>query len=310
MNMNGPESGPDTPATGAERSTSPPTQTAIPPVKSPTSRTRVSGSEVTAQRYAQFKRDVPYVDWDQAGPELIGDWSRPDKEHIEIFGPSGSGKSTLEAWLMVQRAIHRNTGIIIICTKRADRTIARINFPVAKNWNEAKQHRQVIIWANPDATGKARREHIGGVVQEVLEKCWVPESNNLICFDEIAYVEKLSPECKELIEMYLREARSADIELLLMKQRPQGATREMHAETAYTFSFKPKDANDAERIAEIFGDKRGLTPVLLGLKRDKYEFLAKSEKTDVCFISHLNGLNGTSMPRNDNSVFERKSSQR
>jgi hypothetical protein len=106
--------------------------------------------------------------------------------------------------------------------------------------------------------------------------------------------------------MYLREARSADIELLLMKQRAQGVTREMHAETAYTFSFKPKDSNDAERIAEIFGDKKGLTGVLMSLKRDQYEFLAKSEKTDAIFISHLNGLNGTSMPAGHDSVYESK----
>jgi nucleoside-triphosphatase THEP1 len=259
--------------------------------------------DLTVSPYSRYKRDIEYADWDTAGPELIRTWSRPDKEHIEIIGPSGSGKTTLESWLLVQRAIHRNTGIIMLCTKRADRSVSRIGFPIARNWDEARKHRQVIIWANPGSTGRARRDHNAHVVNEVLEKLWVPDSNNLLAFDEIAYIEKLGPESKDLIEMYLREARSTGIELLLMKQRPQGVTREMHAETAYTFAFKPKDASDAERVAELFGDKRGLTPVLLALKRDRYEFLAKSEKTDAIFISRLNGMDGTVMPAHNDTVF-------
>jgi nucleoside-triphosphatase THEP1 len=300
--VQGPDSGTDGPGGDGAQGAAGNPRVPVPAVR------RIS-PDLTKSPYERYKRDVPFVDWDIAGPELIRTWSRPDMEHIEIIGPSGSGKTTLEAWLLVQRAIHRNTGIIIICTKRADKSVSRIGFPIARNWEEARKHRQVIIWANPASTGRARREHNASVVNEVLEKLWVPDSNNLLAFDEIAYISSLGPESKDLVDMYLREGRSTGIELLVMKQRAQGVTREMHAETAYTFAFKPKDANDAERVAELFGDKRGLTPVLLGLKRDQYEFLAKSEKTDAIFISHLNGLQGTVMPQDGNTVFEKRRSE-
>jgi nucleoside-triphosphatase THEP1 len=254
-----------------------------------------------------MRTDVERVSWDAAGPELIQIWSRPDKEHVVIYGPSGSGKTVLESWLMVQRAVRRNSGIVCFCTKRADRAVARIGFPVASSWDELRKHRQAILWANPVANGSERKKHIAMVIEECLDKLFVKESNNLIAFDEIATVEKLSPECRELVDQYLREARSADIDMILMKQRPQGVTREVAAETVYTFSFKPKDAADAERTAEIMGDKKGLTGVLLSLDRQKYEFLAKSEKTGAVFISRLNGLNGTQVPQDTNSHFVKSS---
>lgn len=264
------------------------------------------GRRPVPPRAAPEPPSVDRIPWEVAGPELIRIWSRTDKQHIVIYGPSGTGKTTLEAWLLVQRTLVRHTSIVVICTKRADKSVSDIGFPVVTDWDGVRKHPQCILWANPAVTGKARRATHAKVIYEVLDKLWVPDSNNLIAFDEIAYVSTLDAEVREQIEMYLREARSTKIEMILMKQRPQGVTREVIAETAYTFSFKPKDQQDAERVAEVFGDRKGLTPVLLGLERDRHEFLVKSEETGAMFISRLPSLEGTKLPSDYYSVRENR----
>jgi len=45
---------------------------------------------------------------------------------------------------------------------------------------------------------------------ELLSRLWVKDAWVVIAFDEIAYIESLSPEVKDLVSMYWREGRSME----------------------------------------------------------------------------------------------------
>jgi hypothetical protein len=70
-----------------------------------------------------------------------------------------------------------------------------------------------------------------------------------------------------------------------MKQRPQGALRDMHSETSWTAVFKPKDRSDAERFAELLGHRRDWVPVLDSLDRQAHEFVIRHAPTEQSYIS-------------------------
>lgn len=248
-------------------------------------------SPVLQRRVSQAEEipEVPRAPWSQIGPEFIADWGRPggktEPEHVEVLGPSGSGKSYWVACVLQERARRRATHIVFIATKPADKTITSMGWPVVKDWRGVNQNPQCIFWPRTGAIGTRRKLFQAARIQDLLDRLWEPDSNTVIVFDEIAYVQKLSRELAETIDMYLREARSSGITLVMGKQRPQGVTREMHAETTWVISFKPRDRNDAERTAELFGSKKVWVPILESLDNTKHEFLIQNRRTGTAYIS-------------------------
>lgn len=119
----------------------------------------------------------------------------------------------------------------------------------------------------------------------MLDFCWVPNSNRIIYFDEIAYVEGLSPDIRADIEMYWREARSQGITIVAGKQRPQGTNRHMHSETKWTIAFVPADESDKERFAELFGPRKVWLPVFEQMDPENHEFIIRHTITRQTYIS-------------------------
>src|SRR6185312_15858507 len=101
----------------------------------------------------------------------------------------------------------RNTPAVIICTKPADATILRLGWPITDDFRDVRKKRQVIFWPRTKKLGIERRVYHRDKIQELLERLWVPGSNTIVAFDEIAYAESLSPDLRDMIEMYWREGR-------------------------------------------------------------------------------------------------------
>jgi hypothetical protein len=85
--------------------------------------------------------------------------------------------------------------------------------------------------------------------------------------------------------MYLREGRSHGITVVAGKQRAQGVNRDMHSETDWKIAFKMNDADDNERLAELFGDRKLFVPVIEGLDRRAHEFLIQHKLSGTQYIS-------------------------
>lgn len=252
------------------------------------------GSPATPLPLSPEPAGAPRVErapWSAIGPEFTATWSRPDgqfePEHMEVLGPSGSGKSYFVAYVINERARRRQTHVVFLATKPADKTILRLGWPIVTDWRGVERAPQVIYWPRTKAIGQRRRAYHAHKCEDLLDRLWQPDSNTLLVVDEIAYVQRLSPDLRDTIDMYLREARSSGIELVMGKQRPQGVTREMHAETAWVVSFKPRDRNDAERTAELFGSKKDWVPILESLDNERHEFLIQHRRTGRTYISWI-----------------------
>jgi hypothetical protein len=244
---------------------------------------------------ADYRRDPSFrwperVPWSELGQFFTSAWGRadpgnPDPEHLEIVGQNGSGKSYLMCTMLQERMIRRQTAAVIVCTKKADRVFSLLGWPVVDDPGQLKDHPNAIYWPRTRRTGTARRTFYDLKVNQLLDALWIEDSNRIVAFDEIGYVESLSLEAKTNVQMYWREGRSLGITVVGMKQRPQGALRDMHSETYWTAAFKPKDRADLERWAELFGARRDWMPVFDSLDRSKREFIIANPLHDDAYIS-------------------------
>lgn len=229
------------------------------------------------------------VPWSELGPDFIGIWGRADEanpqpEHLEIVGPSGSGKTHLMLTMLQDRYRVRKSGCILIVTKADDAIFGQLGWPVVSSV-DAIRDTNVVFWPRTRKTGGARKEYHDRVITRLLDKLWQPGANTIVAFDEVGYIESLSGEMRALVQMYWREFRSLGGTVVAMKQRPQGALRDMHSETYWTAAFAPKDRSDAERFAELFGHRRDWLPVFDGLDAMKHEFILRHSRSREAYIS-------------------------
>lgn len=229
------------------------------------------------------------VPWSQLGPDFIMTWGRadpanPQPEHLEIVGPSGSGKTHLMLTMLQDRYRMRKSGAVLVVTKADDDIFRQLGWPVAHTTDEIRDT-NVVFWPRTRKTGTERRAFHETRVRSLLDKLWQPRANTIVAFDEVGYVESLSGDLRATVQMYWREARSMGITLIGMKQRPQGALRDMHSETYWTAAFAPKDRSDAERFAELFGHRRDWLPVFDDLDPHKHEFILRHSRSREAYIS-------------------------
>ncbi len=233
---------------------------------------------------------IERVPWSKLGPEFVATWGRfdpknPQPEHMEFLGPNGSGKTFLKQQIFIEMARRRNSSIVIIATKQQDKTVMDLHWPVVSTTREVMKHERCVFWPRTKAIGVSRKQFQAEKIQDLLDHLWQPDANVIVDFDEFAYVETLSPDMKETLNMYLREGRSHGITVCAGKQRAQGVQRDMHSESRVTAAFKMKDDEDNERLAQVLGNKRELMPVLRSLDRGKHEFVFKHDQSDAMFIS-------------------------
>ena len=270
-------------------------------------RTRAADLEPEGNRgTADWRSDPGFtmperVPWSELGPDFTAAWSGADpatgqSESAEIVGPSGSGKTHLmltmlqdhyrhqEAQRQASGREHIRTGAVLVVTKADDQIFRRLGWPVASRADEIRDT-NVIYWPRTNKTGTERRAFHEARIRALLDRLWRPKANTLVAFDEVGYVESLSGELRAVIQQYWREGRSLGITVLAMKQRPQGALRDMHSETSWTAVFKPKDRGDAERFAELLGHRRDWLPVLDGLDRQAHEFVLRHAPTEEAYVS-------------------------
>ena len=233
---------------------------------------------------------VERVDWEDLGPAFITWWGRPggrfDPEHLTVYGKSGSGKSYFVGYVLKERARARGSHVVIVATKRTDKTISALGWPIINTWPPDYGQHQVIYWAKAKGISAAHRVPQRAKVKRLMDALWVPGSNVVIYWDELPYVEimlQLKPE----IETYYREGRALGITNVASMQRPTGVTRLSHSEAGWTAAFPPKDADDRDRVAEVLGDRQRFRLVLDSLDRRKHEFLLRHDRSGESYISHL-----------------------
>lgn len=225
------------------------------------------------------------------GPDFIKSWGRPrgksEPEHVQVLGPSGSGKGVLLRDILLERARRRQTHIVFIATKPADRTTLSMGWPIVSDYRGVMQYPQVIYWPRTNRIGQARKDYLREKILDLLGRLWHKDANTVVVWDELARAEKLGADVKEVAEMYFTEGRALGIENVYGKQRTQGVGRDATGNTDWKITFRMNDRADTERTAELFGPKRVFVPVIESLDRERFEFLIQHKLTMRTAISWI-----------------------
>lgn len=240
--------------------------------------------------------EIQRVAWSELAQEFAETWGRadpsdPQPEHVEVIGINGSGKTLWTCKAVQERMIVRHTPVVFLQSKPADDTVMRLGWPVITDGRvqRVQRERWSIYWPQTNATGRARKVYQADKFRDLLNSLWHPNSNIIVVYDDFGYIQELVTSDGEplapIVQMFLREGRSSGITNMLVKQRPQGARREMHSETNWTVAFAPKDEDDQERFAQLFGNRKQFQEVFRTMDAEKHEFLIKHFKTGAAFIS-------------------------
>jgi hypothetical protein len=232
------------------------------------------------------------VPWSVLGEDFTAAWGRadpahPEPEHLEIVGPTGSGKTYALCTMLQQRMVRRQSAAVLVCTKPADKTVLRLGWPIIDRPEALNDHPNAIFWPRTRRMGTDRRAYHEVKISDLLHKLWTPESNRIVAFDEIGYVESLGGHLKAIVQQYWREGRSQGITVVAMKQRPQGTQRDMHSETYWKAAFPPGDRGDLERWAELFGARRDWMPVFDSLDPERREFVLRHSRSREAYITWM-----------------------
>lgn len=266
-----------------------PSSTSSPPTNpDPTGLTRAQ---------AAARKPLPQrIPWEELGPDFYAAWGFPHghfmPEHLSIYGPTGSGKSYFESTVLAERGRVRGSHIVIIATKPADSTVSALGWPIVshwpprRGWSKKEKTERVVFWAKAKGLTPDARARQALLVEDLLSKLWKPNSNIIVAFDEISYVQN-DLGLKTMVETYFREGRTLGITVVASTQRPANVTRYMHSEATWCVFFAPKDEDDAERMAEVAGNKNYYLRVFSELHRDQHEFLLVHNLTNEAYISSI-----------------------
>lgn len=235
---------------------------------------------------------IEKIPWSELAPDFAQIWGRadpadPQPESMEVLGMNGSGKTLFVCKAIQERMIVRKTPCVVIQTKPDDKTVLRLGWPIVDDPRRVRRERWCIYWPRTNKTGRARKEYQAAKIQQLLDYLWHKDSNIIVVFDDFGYTQSLNEDIRQTTEMYLREGRSSGITCVMIKQRPQRATREMHSETYWTVAFVPKDRQDMERFAELYGRKQEWMPVFDEMDPDNHEFLIKHARSRAVYISWI-----------------------
>lgn len=196
------------------------------------------------QRLARMATGAPRVPWDDFKGGLFR-WEHG--EHIGMLGPTGQGKTTLLRHLM---PMHPYSTVFI--TKPRDKSanaFLRDGYQKLDRWRsvDPKDVPRRILW--PDASGlyaMTRQQEVFGDAMDRIyrEGAWT------VAVDELWYVAnrlKLGAEVKT----YLTQARSLDISMVNMTQRPSWVPTEMYDQSTHLFIWRNNDGRAQDRLGEI-----------------------------------------------------------
>jgi DNA helicase HerA-like ATPase len=236
-----------------------------------------------------MQQTLQRVKWRDLEKDFLLAWGRPEgrieSEHVSILGPTRSGKTYFETYVVQKRRELRGTNVMIIATKPADGTLKKTGWPIIRKYPpEYGKHEAFILWPQAVRHANEARAIQAQTIYEALTDIWHEDSNTIVVFDEIAYVEQ-ELKLKVLIERYWREAASLGISVMATTQRPRNVTRYMWSEASWLVAFRPDDEDEAKRVAEILGGRRLYTETLLSLAR--HEFVIVNRREREAYISRI-----------------------
>jgi hypothetical protein len=170
-------------------------------------------------------------------------------EHLAIVGPTRSGKTVL-----LNQLVKLRTYAVVFATKPRDVTMDQLVYEagmkVYAEWpHGAKPDKEPrrVIWPDAKRIDSARTQ--APIFAEAFEAIYDEGSWNLF-LDEGWYTTNMLG-LGEQIKVYLLQARSLDISLIVATQRPVSVPTEIWDQSDHLFFFRESDEPNLKRIGGI-----------------------------------------------------------
>lgn len=205
-------------------------------------------------------------------------------QHVAIIGPTGSGKSVVAIDLLEGRAERRDAHVIILASKRRDRSLTKLGWPIIHSWPPDYEHRvgrKVILWPpyGRASTARSNRKTFTDALDEILE-----EGGWTVYLDEAIYfTETLG--LRSLLDEYWNTARSSGITVVASSQGVTWVPAAMMSQQQWVIIFGLRDEETRKRAAQIAGDRHRFDPAIAQLR--EHEFLLVRTRTGHGYISRV-----------------------
>lgn len=223
---------------------------------------------------AAIARRAPRTPWPMFISQL--DW-RPG-EHMALIGPTGQGKTTLLMHLL-QHPQHPFQAVF--ATKPRDKSMDQLlthGYIKLERWRsiQATQWPKRVLWPNASTMDSVRVQQ--QVFADAMRRIFL-EGGWTVAIDELWYVVH-ELKLERFVKLYLLQARSLDISLLLATQRPAWIPVEVYDQSTHLFFFRD---NDERNLSRISGISRGSSRLI-------QHMVANLEPHQVLYVNTRTGV--------------------
>jgi energy-coupling factor transporter ATP-binding protein EcfA2 len=209
-------------------------------------------------RMASLSQDAPRIPWEVFITEHFG-WR--SGEHVGLIGPTGQGKTT-----MLLSLLPLHPYVVVFVTKPVDQTMSGLEaqgYHKMERWQSISvdHYPKRLLW--PDASRINSQANQARVFNDALERIY-RERGWTVAIDELWYfMGVLSKQVRGIdfgqsIRVYLQQARSLGISLLVGSQRPSRIPVEVYDQSTHLFFWRDNDRTNLDRISGIAYRSSGL----------------------------------------------------
>jgi energy-coupling factor transporter ATP-binding protein EcfA2 len=196
------------------------------------------------ERLARVARRAPRIPWEVFTGEHFH-WKHG--EHVALIGPTGQGKTTL-----LQHILPMHPYVTIFITKPRDTSadkFIRAGYVKMDRWHSVDPRimPRRVLW--PDASKLGAADEQKRVFHDAFQRIYT-EGAWTVVVDELWYISnrlRLSAD----VEEYLSQARSIDISMVNLTQRPAWVPTMVYDQSTHLFFWRNNDARAQQRLGEI-----------------------------------------------------------
>lgn len=214
------------------------------PWEAPARRGMSTPSDPSDVMLARVSTEAPRVPWDVF---LRRHFRWEQGEHVAMIGPTGQGKTTLLTALL---PLHPY--VVVFATKPKDATMDALiegGYTRVTKWESVPAERapRRVLWPNAKTLDSSEKQR--EVFKDALNRIY-REGGWTVAIDELWFVINELNLAHE-VKVYLLQARSLGISLMVATQRPAWVPLEVYDQSTHLFFMRDNDETNLRRLSGI-----------------------------------------------------------
>lgn len=236
-------------------------------------------------QWARLSTEAPRVPWDVFVRQELR-WEQ--SEHFALIGPTGQGKTTM---LMNLLPIHHY--VTVFATKPADASMDRLiknnGYLKMSRWRslDPRNVPRRVLWPNArrlNSVAKQKEVFTDAFDRIYREGAWT------VAIDELWYVVNMLG-LETFVKLYLLQARSLGISLLIATQRPANVPLEVYDQSTHLMFWRDNDRRNLDRLSDINSKDSALVREIVR-NLDQFQVLYINTRTGKMIRTHAPMIGG------------------